>query len=66
MNIKHLNQIELATRWNISVHTLERWRWQGQGPKFLKIGGMVRYRMEDIEGYEASNLYSITVYPKTA
>ena len=27
MAIRHLNQIELAARWNISHRTLERWRW---------------------------------------
>ena len=26
MAIRHLNQIELAARWNISHRTLERWR----------------------------------------
>ncbi len=31
MVIKHLNQIELADRWNISERTLERWRWTGEG-----------------------------------
>jgi hypothetical protein len=32
MSIKHLNQIQLAERWNVSSRTLERWRWLGQGP----------------------------------
>ena len=41
MAIKHLNQIELADRWNISERTLERWRWTGEGPAYLKIGGRV-------------------------
>jgi hypothetical protein len=27
MAIRHLNQIEVAARWNISHRTLERWRW---------------------------------------
>ena len=29
MTVRHLNQIELAARWNISHRTLERWRWSG-------------------------------------
>lgn len=53
MAIRHLNQIELAARWNISHRTLERWRWAGEGPKFLKMGGRVVYRLEDIEAFEA-------------
>jgi hypothetical protein len=50
--IKHLNQIELSRRWSLSPRTLERWRWLGQGPRYLKIGGRVVYRLEDIEAFE--------------
>lgn len=53
MNIRHLNQIELSRRWGISPRTLERWRWLGQGPLYLKIGGRVVYRQQDIEAFEA-------------
>ena len=28
------------------MRTQERWRWVGQGPQFLKIGGRVIYRIE--------------------
>jgi hypothetical protein len=47
-----MNQTELAKRWKLSPRTLERWRWLGQGPQFLKIGGRVIYRVVDIEEYE--------------
>lgn len=47
-----LNQTELAARWTISARTLERWRWTGDGPAFLKIGGRVVYRLEDVLVYE--------------
>lgn len=46
--IRHLNQIDLSRRWSLSPRTLERWRWLGQGPSFLKVGGRVVYRLEDI------------------
>jgi hypothetical protein len=49
---KHLNQIELSRRWSISPRTLERWRWLRQGPAYLKIGGHVVYRLDDIEDFE--------------
>ena len=52
MATKHLNQIDLAARWNISHRTLERWRWTGEGPRFVKLGGRVVYRLEDVEEYE--------------
>jgi predicted site-specific integrase-resolvase len=47
-----LNQTELAARWSISGRTLERWRWTGEGPVFLKIGGRVVYRLEDVLAHE--------------
>ena len=55
-DIKHLNQIDLARRWRISPRTLERWRWLRQGPAYLKVGGHVVYRLEDVEAYEAAQL----------
>jgi hypothetical protein len=56
MTIRHLNQSELAKRWSLSARTLERWRWQRKGPPFLKVGGRVVYRLEDVESYEATQL----------
>ncbi|MDI3341597.1 MAG: helix-turn-helix domain-containing protein [Sphaerobacter sp.] len=56
MGTKHLTQSEVARRWCLSPRTLERWRWLGQGPCFLKIGGRVVYRLEDIEAFEAAQL----------
>ena len=38
----------------MSGRTLEQWRWKGVGPRYLKIGGRVLYRLEDIEEYEAA------------
>jgi hypothetical protein len=55
---KHLNQIELSRRWSLSPRTLERWRWLKQGPDYLKIGGRVVYRLDDIEAYEAGHIYA--------
>lgn len=52
MSVTHLNQVELAARWKISPRTLERWRWTGEGPAFIKIGGRVVYRLEEVEGFE--------------
>jgi len=54
MSPRHLNQNDLARRWCLSPRTLERWRWLGQGPRFLKIGGRVAYRVEDVEAFESA------------
>lgn len=55
--IHHLNQIELSRRWRISPRTLERWRWLGIGPRYIKIGGRVVYRLEDIETFETARVH---------
>ena len=52
MDIRHLNQVQLSRRWSISPRTLERWRWLQQGPQYLKIGGRVVYRLDDVEAFE--------------
>ena len=36
-----MTQKELADRWTISHRTLERWRWAGEGPAYMKLGGRV-------------------------
>jgi predicted DNA-binding transcriptional regulator AlpA len=63
MTISHLSTRELADRWNISRRTLDRWRWAGEGPRFLKLGGRVVYRIADIEAFEAANVHTRTDLP---
>lgn len=55
-----MNQVDVSRRWKVSERTLERWRWSGVGPKFVKIGGRVKYRPEDIEAYERDHLCQCT------
>ncbi len=43
---------ELADRWSMSKRTLEGWRDKGKGPNYHKIGGSVRYHIDDIERFE--------------
>lgn len=66
MDLQHFNQVLLARRWSMSPRTLERWRWLGQGPQYLKIGGRVVYRPADIEAYEAAQLHESTSHPLRA
>jgi hypothetical protein len=54
--IRHFNQIDLSRRWKLSERTLERWRWQKIGPSYLKVGGRVVYRLEDVEAFETRQL----------
>ncbi|MEO1276316.1 MAG: helix-turn-helix domain-containing protein [Pseudomonadota bacterium] len=51
-----LSQAELAERWRISPRTLERWRSNGTGPRFVCLGGRVIYRVADVLAYEQARL----------
>ena len=55
--VRHLTQRELAKRWNKSEATIERYRALGTSPRFLKIGGKVLFREEDVLEYERNRLY---------
>lgn len=53
MNTEQLmTQEELAFRWKISEATLERERSFKRGVRYIKIGGLIRYRLQDVIDYE--------------
>lgn len=52
MTEKLLSSRDLAERWSLCVRTVDRWRYVDFGPPFLKIGGRIRYRLEDIIEFE--------------
>ena len=47
----------------IGVHksTLDTWRCRGEGPRFLKLGRSVRYRICDLDAYLESRLCGVEV-----
>lgn len=42
----------LAERWNKSLRTLQRWRSEGYGPPYIRIGGTIHYRVGDVLDFE--------------
>ena len=42
---------ETAERLRISVRTLARWRLEGGGPRYAKLGGSVRYRSSSVDAW---------------
>ena len=50
----------------MSARTLERWRLEGRGPKFVKLGKRVFYRREDLEAFVVSGLRHSTRDSKPA
>ena len=60
---------ELARRWRMNENTLRRWRLDGLGPNYIKMGegpkSSVRYRLADIENFEDRNYQTIKAGEKT-
>ena len=49
-----LTEAELAARWRHSLRSLQRWRADGNGPPYLRIGRRIVFRIADVEAFEAS------------
>ena len=49
----YLTPEELAARWNMVTGSLGQWRFQRKGPNYTKLGNLVRYRISDVEAFEA-------------
>lgn len=48
----YLTSDELAERYQVPVQTVRYWRHMGTGPKAVKIGRFVRYRMDAVLMWE--------------
>jgi hypothetical protein len=46
---KFLTEKEVALPISLSLVFLRRWRLEQRGPRFVKVGVLVRYRPEDLE-----------------
>lgn len=47
-----LTDSELAELLGASQQTVRNWRWRGEGPRFVKLGGrLVRYKPEDVQAF---------------
>ena len=43
---------DVAEKLKVSLAALRRWRYEGRGPKFVKLAGVaVRYREEDLDAW---------------
>lgn len=64
MNAHHLLDTKLAAPCvGVSPGTLENWRTQGRGPKFIKSPGRrgkVLYDLADIEAWKEANRFQST------
>lgn len=51
---------ETAELLRVKEATLEQWRWQGRGPLFVKVGRLVRYRLDHLRAYADVNSFRST------
>ena len=40
----------------LSIKTMQRWRLDGRGPSFIKVGRLVRYSQESLDQYLAGQV----------
>ena len=50
---KLLSETEAAPLIGVAVGTLQNWRVSGTGPKFIRVGRLVRYDPADVEAWRA-------------
>jgi predicted site-specific integrase-resolvase len=50
-----LNETQTARLLAVSVAALRRWRREGRGPQFLRLGKCIRYDVRAIEYFLAEN-----------
>lgn len=55
-----LTEKDLCERWRVSVKKLQSDRLIGGGCVFVKIGRSVRYRLADVQDFEAAHIRSTT------
>ena len=51
---------QVAAQIQISDKTLRKWRWEGKGPRYVKVGRKVAYRPADVEAFVQANLRAST------
>jgi hypothetical protein len=50
-----LTERQLAKRWNLSARTLQRWRKEGRGPDWMRIGRRILYSQAAVLAFEEQN-----------
>jgi hypothetical protein len=50
---------ELAKRWGVSKKTIDNRRYRGQGPAYFKIGGTIKYDLDDVRRMESDSYVDV-------
>ena len=54
--VTHLTPQDLAARVGVPVATVYNWRTTGYGPRGFRVGKYLRYRLADVEAWEADQI----------
>ncbi len=55
-----LSPAEAARRLGLKESTLRNMRWRGDGPPFVRVGRLCRYRLVDLDRWLASRVRTST------
>lgn len=55
-----VSEVQFAAMMLVTADTLQYWRMRGTGPKFVRLGRGVFYRLKDIELWMDENVHSST------
>ena len=61
-----LTNKEAARKLGVSHRTLEDWRLTNRGPRFIKLGRLVRYRLSDLHDFMDRNSFMNTAQAAVA
>ena len=58
-----LTEREAAALLHVTVKAVQGWRYRGNGPRFVKVNRLVRYRLEDLQAFVLAALRTSTSDP---
>ena len=58
-----LTEQEAASLLHVTIKAVQGWRYRGGGPRFVKVGRCVRYRLEDLQAFVLAALRTSTSDP---
>ena len=50
---------DLAKRWGVTKKTIDNRRYRRQGPSYFKIGGKIKYDLEDVRRMESESYVDV-------
>lgn len=58
-----IDQVAMSRLCGIKTKTAETWRVRGFGPRYVKVGALVRYRKSDVRAWMESRTVGSTSEP---